>query len=300
MLEINSIEDLKARGQVLVNSVINADCFEAMPFIKDKSIDLILTDMPYNTTACEWDVKIPLDKLWIELKRIGKDNAAYVFTASQPFTTDLINSNRKWFKYEWIWEKEQGTNQNLCNIRPLKQHENILLFCNNKELYNPQFSKGIKYIVKRNNKTENDPIIGTPQQKIDTINNGNYYPTTIIKFNREIYNRVHPTQKPVALFEYLIKTYSNENDTILDCFAGSGTTAIACLNTKRNYILIEKEHTYIEVINKRITEHKLLIENTPNYFIKKSIKDTNKTLNKSSNKSKINAYVKYLKDKENK
>jgi len=238
----------------MLNKIICGDCLEVMPDIPDKSIDMILCDLPYGTTACKWDTIIPFEPLWEQYKRIIKDNGAIVLTASQPFTSALVMSNIKMFKYEWIWEKEQGTNQNLCKISPLKKHENIVVFCKEKTIYNPQFSAGNPYIVKRYNKIEKDPIIGLEQKKIDTINTGKRYPTTIIKANRELKNRFHPTQKPVALFEYLIKTYTNEGDLVLDNCIGSGTTAVACINTGRNFIGIEKDPKYVDIANKRIKD----------------------------------------------
>ena len=173
-------------------------------------------------------------------------------TASQPFTTQVINSNPEMFKYELIWQKEQGTNQNLCSIMPLKCHENIIVFGDGKILYNPQFGKGLPYAVNRKNKVESDPIIGRKQVRTNTVNNGLRYPVSIIYATRELSKRYHPTQKPIYLWWYLINTYSNKQDLILDPFAGSGTTAIACIRYKRRYILIEKEEKYCEIAARRI------------------------------------------------
>jgi len=227
------------------------DCLEILPTLEVKA-ELILCDLPYGTTACKWDVIIPFEPLWMQYKRITKDNRAIVLTASQPFTSALVMSNLKMFKYELIWEKEQGTNQNLCSIMPLKCHENILVFGDGKILYNPQFSKGLPYTVNRKNKVESDPIIGVKQLRTNTVNNGLRYPVSIIYATRELSERYHPTQKPVSLFGYLIKTYTNEGELVLDNCAGSGTTAIACIRYNRRYILIEKEEKYCEIAAKRI------------------------------------------------
>jgi site-specific DNA-methyltransferase (adenine-specific) len=214
-----------------------------------------------GTTACKWDVIIPFEPLWQQYKRIIKDNGAIVLTASQPFTSALVMSNPKMFKYEWIWEKNSVTGFINAKNAPLKKHENILIFSNGKTancnknnmVYNPQ---GIIEINKFN-KSKNDvnDILGTRPSR----NNNGYtqkytnYPKSILKFNQE--KGYHPTQKPVALFEYLIKTYTNEGDVVLDNCAGSGTTAIACMNTNRNYILMEKEEKYYDIIKDRIKEH---------------------------------------------
>ena len=226
-----------------------------MPSIPDKSIDMILCDLPYGTTACKWDSIIPFEPLWKEYKRVIKDNGAIVLTASQPFTTVLINSNFSWFKYELIWEKEQGTNQFLAKYQPLKSHENILVFGKERIHYNPQYEMCVRKIGVRDKNGGTDKITGVTLKPTHYDNGGKRNPKSVIKINRELINRYHPTQKPVALFEYLIKTYTNEGETVLDNCAGSGTTAIACLNTNRNYIIIEKDKEYIDTINKRIAEH---------------------------------------------
>ena len=228
----------------MLNKVICGDCLEVMKDIPDKSVDMILADLPYGTTACKWDTIIPFEPLWEQYKRIIKDNGAIVLTASQPFTSALITSNLKMFKYEWIWEKEQGVNFLLSKKVPLKVHENILVFGGN--IYFPQMEKGKPYLSGKGNSGD----VTKNVIKIQTKNEGTRYPRSVIKINREV--GLHPTQKPVALFEYLIKTYTNEGDIVLDNVAGSGTTGVACKNTNRNYILIEKEPEYIDIINKRL------------------------------------------------
>jgi site-specific DNA-methyltransferase (adenine-specific) len=224
-----------------------------MCLIPDKSVDMILCDLPYGTTACKWDSIIPFDKLWNQYKRIIKDNGAIVLTASQPFTSELIHSNLKMFKYEWIWEKEQGVNFLLAKKQPMKVHENICVFYKKQCTYNPQFNIGKPYI---SGKGTSGDVTGNVIKK-QTVNNGKRYPRSVQRFNREV--GLHPTQKPVALFEYLIKTYTNEGETVLDNCIGSGTTAIACMNTNRNYIGFEMDTKYFDIAIKRVNNylHKL-------------------------------------------
>jgi len=235
------------------NSVNQGDCLELMNGIPDKSIDMILADLPYGTTACSWDSIIDLDKLWLQYERIIKDNGAIVLTASQPFTTKLINSNISWYKYSWIWNKILSTGFAVAKYKPMKQHESILVFGKGKVKYNPQMIKRDKPRVynrthKKYNGSEN---LQSHDGKNRTLTH--YYPKTIIKYsNANHKNKKHPTQKPVKLFEYLIKTYTNKGDLVLDNVAGSGTTGVACQNLDRDYILIEKEQKYIDVINERL------------------------------------------------
>lgn len=236
------------------NNIYNADCLELMKEIPDKSIDMILCDLPYGTTACKWDVIIPFEPLWEQYNRIIKDNGAIVLTAQTPFDKVLGVSNLKLLRYEWIWKKEQGTGGGNANKMPLKDHENVLVFYKKLPIYNPQFSSGKPYKVNRRKPNVNSVYGKTGfNESFVKINDGKRYPKTVIKFNKEY--GLHPTQKPVALFEYLIKTYTNEGDLILDNCAGSGTTAIACVNTNRNYILIEKDPTYFKLASERIKNH---------------------------------------------
>jgi site-specific DNA-methyltransferase (adenine-specific) len=245
----------------MINTVIQGDCLKIMKDIPDKSIDMILCDLPYGTTACKWDTVIPFEPLWEQYKRIIKDNGAIVLTASQPFTSALVMSNMKMFKYEIIWEKEKPTNFLLVKKQIAKQHENILVFYNKQPTYNPQMYKADeKNIDKRktynNSKQKQDSIIGkTTLQCKRRKEDGLRYPKSVYKVSRER-NSLHPTQKPVALFEYLIKTYTNEGDLVLDNCAGSFTTAIAAENTKRNWICIEKEAEYCAIGEKRIKENR--------------------------------------------
>lgn len=235
--------------------VLQGDCLELMKDIPDASIDMILCDLPYGTTACKWDSIIPFEPLWEQYERIIKDNGSIVLTASQPFSSALVMSNPKMFKYEWIWDKKIPSGMSYARFQPMRQHEVILVFCKGKTIYNKQMVKRDKPIKSGGTKkSETAPIKYKNNSFKKTYEYKN--PTTILTFDKIRRGSIHPTQKPVALFEYLIKTYTNEGETVLDNCAGSGTTAIACLNTNRNYILMEKEKEYVEIINKRIAEHK--------------------------------------------
>ena len=231
-----------------INKVICGDCLEVMKDIPDKSIDMILCDLPYGTTACKWDTIIPFEPLWEQYKRIIKDNGAIVLTASQPFTSKVVNSNIDMFSCSWIWEKEQGVNFMMSKKQPMKVHEDILIFCKKQPIYNPIMTTGKSYI---SGKGTSGDVTGNVI-KVQTKNTGNRYPRSVVKINRE--TGLHPTQKPVALFEYLIKTYTNEKDLVLDNCAGSGTTGVACQNLNRRFILIEKEKKYCEIAKQRLRQ----------------------------------------------
>lgn len=231
-----------------LNSVIQGDCLEVMKDIPDNSINMILCDLPYGTTACRWDTIIPFEPLWEQYKRIIKDNGAIVLTASQPFTSALVMSNPKMFKYEWIWQKTRFSNQMLAKIQPLKIHESCLVFSNGKTNYYPQGLIRVDKVTKQGKKVTDN--VGGGERKTEYFQEFSNYPKSIQVVSNE--TGLHPTQKPVALFEYFIKTYTNEGDIILDNCAGSGTTGVACKNTSRNYILIEKEPEYVEIIKKRL------------------------------------------------
>jgi site-specific DNA-methyltransferase (adenine-specific) len=247
-----------------INSVNNGNCLDLMSDIDDKSIDMILCDLPYGTTACKWDSVIPFEQLWAHYKRIIKDNGAIVLTASQPFTSALVMSNIKMFKYEWIWVKNRVTGFANAKKRPLKNYEDILIFSNGTPRYHPQGLEKIDKIVKNGKSVGGNtmrPSIESDQGKgrLRTVGESylqefTSYPRQVITNVKEGHKKEHPTQKPVALFEYLIKTYTNEGELVLDNCAGSGTTAIACLRTNRNYILIEQETKYCDIANKRIAE----------------------------------------------
>ena len=232
------------------SALINADCMDILPLIPDKSVQLILADLPYGTTACKWDSIIPLEPLWNEYKRIIKDNGAIVLTASQPFTTKLINSNYEMFRYEWIWEKTLFSNFALVKKQPAKLHENILVFYKKQPIYNPQMQEGKPYTDKPRKRTMGiiDDAIG---MKKAIENKGERYPSSVQKFSNGNNKTQHPTQKPLELMKYLIKTYSNESNMVLDNTMGAGTTCLAAKELNRKFIGIEKEPKYYEIACQR-------------------------------------------------
>ena len=232
----------------LLNKITQGDCLEVMQRIPDGSVDMILCDLPYGTTRNKWDSIIPLDELWAQYGRIIKDNGAIVLTAQTPFDKVLGASNIRLLKYEWIWQKTQGTGHLNAKKMPMKNHENILVFYKKLPTYNPQMTKGKPYTQKSGRASSNY----NPQISVVTENKGERYPLTVQEFKSD--KGLHPTQKPVALFEYLIRTYTNEGEIVLDNCIGSGTTAVAAINTNRQFIGIEKEPEYVEIGNRRITE----------------------------------------------
>lgn len=232
-----------------MGTVIQGDCLEVMKDIPDKSLDMILCDLPYGTTRNSWDSVIPLELLWEQYERCIKDNGAIVLTAQTPFDKVLGVSNLPILKYEWIWVKQQGTGFLNAKKMPLKATENVLVFYKKPPTYNPQMRTGFKPYKCKSGKGSNNY---GEQVQVTTESNGDRFPLNWLEVEYDK-QKLHPTQKPVALFEYLIKTYTNEGDLVLDNCAGSGTTGVACKNTGRNYILIEKEPEYIEIINKRLT-----------------------------------------------
>lgn len=226
------------------------DCLEVMKEIPDGVVDMILCDLPYGTTACSWDSIIPFEPLWEQYERIIKDSGAIVLTCSQPFTTALNESNKKLFRYEWIWIKNNSTGFQLANKRPLKKHENISVFYKKQPTYNPQGLIPYGKVNKRGSMGDNWSEMGSNQYVQQWTN----YPTQILEFayDKEKY---HPTQKPVELFEYLIRTYTNEGDLVLDNCAGSGTTAIAAENCGRKWVCIEQLEEYANKAVERILNH---------------------------------------------
>ena len=247
--------------------LIHGDCLEKMAEIEDGSVDMIMADPPYGTTACKWDSIIPLEPMWEHLKRVIKPNGAIVMTASQPFTTTLIASNMKMFKYCWVWDKKLPVGHLVAKYRPLQRTEDCVVFG-----FAPcSFTKG-------GNKMQYAPIMQKRESvrkhtactaKSELVNNHNLdpdykredyverYPTNIIKIgNTKRSGNMHPTQKPVALMEYLIKTYTNEGETVLDFTMGSGTTGVACKNLNRSFIGIEKDAEYFQLASDRIHSHK--------------------------------------------
>ena len=227
------------------------DCLDGMKLIPDKSVDMILCDLPYGITTCKWDTVIPFEPLWEQYKRIIKDNGAIVLFGSEPFSSNLRMSNLKMFKYDWIWDKKKGGNPLLSKIQPIKTYEIISVFGKGKVNYYPIMVDRDKPKARGKNKgnmSETTNNVFT-ENKIYT----KYYPKAIIEYsNANQRNKLHPTQKPVPLCEYLIKTYTNEGETVLDNCMGSGTTAIACINTKRNYIGFELSEEYCKIAEERI------------------------------------------------
>jgi len=229
--------------------LLQGDCLELMKDIENKSVDLILCDLPYGTTTCKWDTTINFERLWEQYERIIKNNGAIVLTASQPFTSILISSNIKLFKYELIWEKNRPTGLFLAKIQPLKYHENILVFGKSKTIYNP-----IKWVGKPNHKrgsTKGNSEHYDTKKFNESKTDGLKYPKSVLKFDRP-HPPIHPTQKPVALMEYLIKTYTNEGDLVLDNCMGSGTTGVSCKNLNRDFIGMELDEKYFNIAKERI------------------------------------------------
>ena len=268
----------------------NDDCFNVFPNIKDNSIDLILCDLPYGTTdrhggkkgesrLLKWDSILPLDKLWVEYKRIlKKETGVVVLTADQPFTSQLVLSNLEWFKYEWIWKKGKATGFLLANYRPMKLTEDVLVFSplgasaaakkgNSCMIYNPQ-DLVEKVVVKKNNTKRLGKFLNQPEHmgsnnkllgESEYQQNFTNYPTEIIQFNLDG-DHIPPTQKPLGLMEYLIKTYSNENFTVLDNCMGSGTTGVACKKLNRNFIGIEIDTEFFNLAKERIEKYEVINE----------------------------------------
>jgi site-specific DNA-methyltransferase (adenine-specific) len=234
--------------------LINGDCLEEMKNIPDGSIDMILTDPPYGTTACKWDSIIDLPLMWKQLKRVIKPNGAIVMTASQPFTSKLISSNYKMFKYCWVWDKVRKTGHLNAKKQPMRKSEDVVIFYSKPPKYMPQMVKGERHLRgpfgKRKDATT---VYGSFSDDNRTYISDEYYPDNIITFCAEM-KSIHPTQKPVALMEYLIKTYTNEGETVLDFTMGSGTTAVACKNLNRDFIGIELDKGYFDIAEARINE----------------------------------------------
>ena len=244
----------------------NGDCLEVMPPLAAGSVDLVLCDLPYGTTACAWDAVIPFEPLWEQYKRILRGNGAIVLCAGQPFTSALICSNLEWFKYAWVWEKSRALGFTNAKNKPMNKHEDIAVFspgtCANRSdrrmLYNPQGLVAYGKVVSGIKACAADASpgghrFGRPSHKAERIQEFTNYPTSVLSIGNEG-STVHPTQKPVALMEYLIRTYTNEGDTVLDNCMGSGTTGVAAVNTGRNFIGIERDPDYFAIARKRIGE----------------------------------------------
>ena len=248
----------------------NGDCLEVMKSIPDGSVDCVITDLPYQITACKWDIIIPFEPMWAELRRICKPNSPMIFTASQPFTSMLVMSNLKEFKVEWIWEKAVGSNFATLKYQPMKEHESVLVFSNGggktpyypiKEPRKGSGSARMNYGCNGSKTGEANGSQDFKGWKVGDYDKDLRNPSSVQYFNnRESTRGLHPTQKPVALLEYLIKTYTQEGETVLDFTMGSGSTMIACLNTNRKGIGIELDKHYFDVASKRITDHQATLE----------------------------------------
>ena len=233
--------------------LILGDCLEKMKDIKDKSIDMILCDLPYGTTACKWDVIIPFEPLWEQYNRLIKDNGAIVLFGSEPFSTLLRSSNLNNFRYDLIWEKNNSGNFQLAKKQFLKYHENISVFYKKQPTYNPQGIIKLEKPIIQTNKGKAGKLGHLSSEKKREVYAQEYtnYPKSILRFARPS-KPLHPTQKPVALLEYLIRTYTKEGDLILDFTMGSGSTGVACMNTNRRFVGIELDETYFKIANERI------------------------------------------------
>jgi site-specific DNA-methyltransferase (adenine-specific) len=246
-----NLRSLKENRLININ-LLHGDCLELMKSIPDKSIDLVLTDPPYGTTACKWDTVIPFEPMWKELKRIRRDNAAIALFGGEPFSSALRMSNIKEFKYDWIWEKQNFVNALMAKKQPLKIHELVNLFYKQQAKYYPQGILKCNKVTKQGRKCSD--IFGQNiTRKESYFQEFTNYPTSILIHSKGG-NNVHPTQKPVALLEYLIKTYTLEGETVLDFTMGSGSTGVACKNLNRNFIGIEKDDKYFEIAKNRINE----------------------------------------------
>jgi predicted RNA methylase len=235
------------------------DCLEVMADIPDGSVDMVLADPPYGTTACKWDTVIPLEAMWAELKRVIKPNGAIVMTAAQPFTSALVMSNPKIFKYDWTWRKPKGTGHLNAKRMPMRDKEDVLVFYGTQPTYNPQWGQGKPYPKNKQGKILKSIESGATTYGafktgpgFSSGSDGRRYPRQVIDFGVVERGTVHPTQKPVALMEYLIRTYTNEEETVLDFTMGSGTTGVACVNTGRKFIGIELDPGYFEIAKQRI------------------------------------------------
>ena len=237
-------------------NLIKGECLEQMKLIPSGSIDAIITDPPYGTTQCKWDSVIPFKPMWEQLSRIIKPNGAILLFGSEPFSSALRMSNIKNYKYDWVWEKSQATNFLNAKKQPLRAEENILVFYKKQPTYNPQMTKGKSYNKGIRKKQTKDDVYGSFNQT-EVKSEGNRYPRDVLYFKTaETEGKTfHKTQKPVKLMEYLIKTYTNENETVLDFTMGSGTTGVACKNLGRDFIGIEMDDKYFDIAKKRIEKH---------------------------------------------
>ena len=232
------------------NKIYNDDCFDVFDKIEKDTVDMVLVDLPYGQTVCEWDIKIDLQKMWKELKRICKGKCQFVFFTTTKYGIELINSNKRYFKYDLVWEKHQSVGFLNCNRMPLRSHEMIYIFNNGKLSYNPQKVSGKPYY--RHGGELNDGVYGVSITK-EIINTGERFPRSVLKYGRDK-EKLHSTQKPLELCEWLIKTYSNEGDLVMDFCMGSGSTVVGCLNTNRRYIGVEKDKDIFKKAEERINK----------------------------------------------
>lgn len=242
----------------MLNEIHLGDCLDVMQSIPDASVNMVLCDLPYGTTSCAWDTVLPFDKLWKEYRRVCKSGAAIVLFGQEPFSSQLRMSNLKDYRYDWYWEKERLTNVAQVKKRAGKTVETISVFYDKQCTYNPQMQEhnGPKRSNKVKQGTQGSIISGNNMPVKEYVDTGLRYPTQVLKFTRDILkSNLHPTQKPVSLCEFLIKTYTNECDTVLDNCIGSGTTAIAAMNTFRNFIGIELNVEYYNIATSRIAKH---------------------------------------------
>lgn len=255
--KINSIDEVSSIGQIKPNCLVRADSLYAMLYIPDNSIDAIITDLPYGTTACKWDIIVPFAPMWKQLNRIIKPGGAIVLFGSEPFSSALIMSNIEGYKYSWVWNKKLAGNAVLAKKQPLKIHEDIIVF--NSKIYYPIMTKG-KYRKKMLSNMKKPNTLNGKCSSKETANDM-YYPKSIIDFStasmRSKKVRIQDTQKPVELIEYLINTYTKEGEVVLDFCGGSFTTTIACINTHRNFICIEKNTSHFLKGEKRVKEYLL-------------------------------------------
>ena len=235
-----------------LNKIYNEDCLIGMQRIPDKSIDAIICDLPFGVTACKWDSIITFEPLWKQYKRVIKDNGAIVLFGNEPFSSHLRIHAIEMYKYDWKWDKVRGSNFATVKIRPFNSFEDIAVFYKKQPTYNPQMEVGTPYTQKQGYVGDAKQT-GLHKKDVITVNKGERYPLSILRFSKETGS--HPTQKPVPLLEYLIKTYTNEGETVLDNCMGSGTTAIACINTNRNFIGFEMDKGYFDIANERIEKH---------------------------------------------
>ena len=246
----------------MTEKLLQGDCLELMKDIPDESVDMILCDLPYGTTASKWDKVIPFDQLWEQYSRVIKKNGAIVLFGSEPFSSKLRMSNIKNYKYDWVWEKPKASGFLLAKKRPLSAHEVVSVFYKKMPTYNPQFTEGKPYLrefKKGHQGSETESYNHVPNPLKTRKSDGKRYPRSVQKFTTsefDDFHGSHPTQKPIALLEYLIKTYTNENETVLDNTMGSGSTGVAAINTNRDFIGIELDETYFKIAENRIEQAK--------------------------------------------